>query len=248
MEKTIFTFLAVSLILISCEKRPTASFTTDSDEWEVGQTVFFYNNSNNGERFEWDFGDGYTSNDRDPVHIFTSTGTYEVTLTAISKSGQSDKTSLTISIMVPTLLEVEVREYYSEDTIPNASIILYPTLADWDAQTNMVVEGITDQDGIAVFSNLDPGVYYVDVWEATHDNYTLRNEDPGFVTTPQVSTHKIVGFIAWVDVVAHTKGEARGTRPMIVKKLERNAVDKGQPSADAGTDYWQEVYNRTLKK
>ena len=244
MKKTIFTFLAVSLILISCEKRPTASFTTDSNEWEVGQTVLFYNNSNNSERFEWDFGDGYTSGDRDPVHIFTSTGTYEVTLTAISKSGQSDITSLTISIMVPTLLEVEVREYYSEDTIPNASIILYPTLADWDAQTNMVVEGITDQDGIAVFSNLEPGVYYVDVWEATHDNYTLRNEDPIYVTTPEILTHKIVGFIAWVDVAVHTKGEVRGNRPMIVKTPVRKAPYKGQP----GADYWQEVYNQKLKK
>ena len=245
MKKTIFTFLAVSLILISCEKRPTASFTTDSDEWEVGQTVFFYNNSNNGEIWN-ETGMGILS-DRDPIYIFMSTIRRPVE-PKVLVSGISDKTSLTISIMVPTLLEVEVREYYSRDTIPNASIILYPTLANWDAGTNMVVEGVTDSDGIAVFSNLDPGVYYVDVWEATHDNYALRNEDPGFVTTPQVSTHKIVGFIAWVDVVAHTKGEARGTRPMIVKKLERKASDKIQPPGNTGTQGWQELYNRSVTK
>lgn len=236
-------FLALPLILISCEKRPQASFTTDSDEWEVGQTVLFYNNSQNGEKFDWDFGDGYTSNESNPAHIFTSTGSYEVTLTVTSKSGLSDNTSLTINVMVPTLLEIEVREYYSEDVIPNASIILYSSIADWDAQTNKVVEGFTDSDGIAVFSNLDPFVYYVDVWEATHDNYALRIEDPGFVTTPQVLAHKISGFIAWVDVADHTQGVARGNRTMIIKKLERKAVDKRQPAGDAGTDYWQEVYN-----
>jgi len=40
----------------------------------------------------------------------------------------------------------------------------------------------------------------LDVWEATHDNYQLRNEDVGFVTAPAVAAHRITDFVAYVDI------------------------------------------------
>jgi len=248
MKRIIYLFLVLPLILFSCEKTPVASFSADTNEPEVGQTVFFNNNSHNGEKFEWDFGDGYMSNDRNPSHTFTATGSFEVRLTATSKSNLSDMAVLTINVMVPTLLELEVREYYSQDVIPDASVILFSSVTDWDAQTNKVTEGFTDADGIAVFSNLDSFVYYVDVWEATHDNYTLRNEDVGFIRTPEILPHKINRFIAWVDVAVHTKGIVRGNRDVIIKKLERKASDKTTPAADSGSQDWQELYNRRVGK
>jgi hypothetical protein len=248
MKKIIYMFFALPIFLISCEKNPIASFSTDSGEQVVGQPVIFNNNSHNSDRFEWDFGDGYVSNESNPVHTFTATGTYEVTLTVHSKNHLSDKSSLTLNIVIPTLLEIEVREYYSEDVIPGASIILYPTLTDWDAQTNKVVEGIADGDGVAVFSNLDPYLYYADVWEATHDNYQLRKEDAGFVETPVILAHKINRFIAWVDVVNHTSGTARGMQEMIIKKLERVSTDRKQPVADTGTENWQVLYSKSVHK
>jgi hypothetical protein len=248
MKRIIYTLLALPLILFSCQKTPIASFSIDNGETVVGQAVLFTNTSHNSDRFEWDFGDGYTSNESDPVHTFTSTGSFEVILTAMGKGGHSDETRLTLNIVIPTLLEIEVREYYSQDVIPGASIILYPTITDWDAQTNSVVEGIADADGVAVFSNLDPFVYYVDVWEATHDNYQLRNEDVGFIRTPEIIPNKINRFIAWVDVAVHTKGTARGSREFIIKKLERKASDKRQPAADTGTNNWLELYNRRVVK
>lgn len=248
MKRIIYLLIALPLILISCEKTPVASFSTDTNDPVVGQPVAFNNNSHNADRFEWDFGDGYASNDSEPVHTFTSTGSFEVTLTVTSKGGHTDVASMTINVMVPTLLEIEVREYFSEDVIPDASIILYSTLPDWNNQKNQVVEGVTDANGVAVFSNLDPFVYYVDVWEATHDNYTLASEDVGFIRTPEILAHKITRFIAYVDVAEHGKGVARGNRELILKKLERKAVDKRQPPADAGTDNWQELYNRSVGK
>ena len=245
-------FLALSLIIFACKKSkdetPIASFSVNTTEPSVGQPVSFINDSQNGQSFEWNFGDGYTSTDRDPIHTFTSTGSFEVILSAVSKSGISDTARLTLNVLIPTLLEIDVREYYSQDVIPGASIILYPTLADWDAQTNSVVEGFTDADGVAVFSNLNPIVYYVDVWEATHDNYTLRNEDVGFIRTPEVLPHKINQFIAWVDVADHTQGVARGSRGWIIKKLGRKASDMRQPAAYEGTEGWQEIYNRRVGK
>jgi len=242
--------MVLPLLLFSCEKTPVASFSTDTDQPEVGQAVTFNNNSQNSDRYEWDFGDGYGSNESNPVHTFTATGSVEVILEAKSREGLSDKASLTLNVRIPTLLEIEVREYYSEDPIPNASIVLYSSITDWDLgdTKKMVVEGFTDADGVAVFSNLDPFVYYVDVYEKTHDNYALRNEDIGFIRTPEILPHKINRFIAWVDVADHTKGTARGAREMVIKKLERKAADKRQLSPYTGTENWQEIYNRRSGK
>jgi hypothetical protein len=248
MKRIIYLFMALSLILFSCEKTPNATFSTDTNEPEVGQPVAFNSHSNNGDRFEWDFGDGYISNDSNPVHTFTATGIFEVTLTVTSKGGHTDTSSMTITVVVPTLLEIEVREYYSDDLIPDASIILYPTLPDWNNQKNSVVEGFTDANGVAVFSNLDPFIYYVDVYENTHDNYTLAAEDVNFIRTPEVLAHRITRFIAYVDIVDHGKGVSRGTRDFVIKKLERKASEKRQPVSDAGTENWQELYNRRVVK
>jgi PKD repeat protein len=220
-------------------------FSVDNSSPEVGQTVFFNNNSHNGDRFEWDFGDGFISNESNPTHVFTATGSYEVTLTVTADGGSTDVSSLIIDVLVPTLLEVEVREYFSDDVVPDASIILYPTLKDWNDQTNSVNEAFTDADGIAVFSNLDPFVYYVDVWEATHDNYQLANEDVGFIRTPEVMNNKITGFVAYVDIVNHTAGVSRN-REMVVKKIGRKSSDKNLIPGFTGS--WQELLKRRSSK
>jgi len=167
------------------------------------------------------------------LDVFTSsitgliTGTtYYIRAYATNNAGTGYGNVVSFTTQMSTLLEIEVREYYSDVVISGASIILYPTIADWDAQTNKIIEGFTDADGIAVFSNLDQFIYYVDVWEATHDNYKLRNEDVGFITTPQIIPHTINRFIAYVDIATHVKGVARGSREMVIIKLERKAVDK----------------------
>jgi PKD domain len=244
MKRIIYLFLTVPLFLISCEKTPVASFSTDTNDPVVGVPIGFNNNSHNGDKFEWDFGDGYVSNDVNPVHTFTATGSFDVTLTAFSKGRLSDKAVLTLNIAIPTLLEIEVREWTADgngNVVPDASILLYPTLADWDKQTNSISEAFTDADGIAVFSNLDPFVYYVDVWEATHDNYQLRSEDVGFVRTPEVLAHKITGFVAYVDIVSHTSGVSKN-REMVIKKIGRKASDKNLIPSFSGS--WQDLLNR----
>jgi PKD repeat protein len=251
MKRLTYLFLTLTFILFSCHKTPnppTASFSVDITNPEVGQTVYFNNNSQNGDKFDWDFGDGTISTEINPAHVFTATGGYDVTLTVTSKNGSTDKSSLTINVLVPTLLEIEVREWTADgngNVVPDASVLLYPTLTDWNNQTHSVSEAFTDADGIAVFSNLDPFVYYVDVWEATHDNYQLASEDVGFIRTPQVLTHKITGFIAYVDVVTHTSGVSRN-RNMVIKSIGRKAIDKNLIPGFSGS--WEDLLNRRSVK
>jgi len=245
MKRIIYLSIVLPLFIFSCQSKiPLAQFRTETVNQEVGHDVLFLNDSQHAVRFEWDFGDGFISNEANPSHIYNVTGTFKVTLTAYSKSGLDDKASLTLEVKVPTLLEIEVLEFYSESPVADASVILYPTLTDWEEQTNKITEGFTNANGIVVFSNLDPYVQYVDVWQQNYDNYTLKNEDVGFIRTPEVIPHRITRFIAWVDTAYHGKGFGRGARQVNIKKLERKVADKRQPVADYGTEGWQEMYNR----
>ena len=249
MKKIVFITLVLPLILFSCEMSPNAYFSASPGDPVVGEEVWFTNESDNAESFEWDFGDGYISNDVNPIHKYTASGTFTVVLKAWSGTGLTDEASLTLDVKIPTLLEVEVLEYYEGYPVEGASVIIYPTLTDWEGETNMVNEGFTDSDGKVVFSDLDNIVFYIDVWEATHDNYALKDEDIGFIRTPEIRPNKINRFIAYVDYVDHGKGIARRDGSVIIKKLERKSVDKKQPEASMDTTGWQELYNkRAVKK
>lgn len=247
MKKLIYLSLVLPLILVSCESTPIAMFSASSGNPVVGEEVWFTNESDNAYDFEWNFGDGYISNEPSPIHKFTSTGTFTVVLKVWSESGLTDESSLTLDVKIPTLLEIEVLEYYERYPVEGASIILYPTLTDWENESSMVNEGFTDAEGKAVFSDLDNIVYYVDVWEATHDNYTLKSEDVGFIRTSEIMPNKINRFIAYVDYVEHSKGTAKRDRTVVIKKIERKSTDRVQPVVSSDTSGWQELYEKSIR-
>jgi PKD repeat protein len=246
MKKAIYLTVILPLILYGCESFPKALFSADPGDPVVGEEVWFTNESDNATSFEWDFGDGMISNEVHPIHAFTASGSYEVKLKAWNEHGVNDEASMILDVQIPTLLEIEVLEYFDEYPVSNASVILYPSLDDWDNETDMVNEGYTDNEGKVVFANLPRYSYFVDVWEATHDNYSLRNDDVGFIQTPEIIPHKINRFIAYVDYVEHGKGVARRGSTMIIKKLERKAADKPQPVPYYEAGDWKTLYDKRV--
>ena len=206
-------------MIISCEMSPEALFSVDKVEPVVGEEVFFTNQSFNAVSFEWKFGDGTYSDEENPIHIYTATGNYQVELKAISESGNYDKAFMTIDVRIPTLLEIEVLEYLDKYPVENASVILYRTLADWDNERNSITEGFTDKNGKVVFTGLGKTVYYLDIWETHHNNYTLRNDDVLFIQTPEVLPNRINRFVAYVDFIPGTKGDGRRDRTMVIKRI-----------------------------
>ncbi len=66
----------------------------------LNDTTFFSNDSQNGNTFYWDFGDGTTSTASDPYHVYTSPGTYEVMFVVGDNNGcaLADTSYLTIEI------------------------------------------------------------------------------------------------------------------------------------------------------
>ncbi|MFT7590784.1 MAG: gliding motility-associated-like protein [bacterium] len=61
-----------------------AEFDADSTYCDASETVQFLNKSVNAKNYLWDFGDGDTSTQQNPAHVYPSQGDYTVTLIAES--------------------------------------------------------------------------------------------------------------------------------------------------------------------
>jgi PKD repeat protein len=214
---------AAAIMLSSCDVQPDAYFFSDKIKAEIGEEIFFFNGSHNATEFEWDFGDGTWSDAFEPVHSYSASGIFTVILSAYSKSGNVDRSYLDIEIVSPTMLEVEVLEWYDEYPVANASVRLYPTLNDWDNEENLVVEGFTNSSGKVIFTNLQPRSYYVDVWHVNHNNFAFRDEENGiqYIMTDKLLRNELNQFIAWVDYTG-TKSASTRDRSQVIPVKERS--------------------------
>lgn len=97
-------FLLWIIVLVACGDDdvppiiPVAMFTQDRDVIETNESVQFTNSSENSDSYLWDFGDNKTSTDPNPQHSYTRRGTFVITLTTTSSTG--DEAVFTSSIVV----------------------------------------------------------------------------------------------------------------------------------------------------
>jgi alkaline phosphatase len=77
---------------------PTAAFTATPLSGEAPLEVAFTDASTAASSWAWDFGDGATSSERNPVHAYGAPGTYTATLTAASTLGTSTA-SATVTVL-----------------------------------------------------------------------------------------------------------------------------------------------------
>ena len=82
------------------QEPPVASFTESAD-WGLAPLSVSFTSLSSGEilEYQWDFGDGATSNDANPAHTYQRPGVYDVTL-AVSGPFGSDSLRLTSHIEV----------------------------------------------------------------------------------------------------------------------------------------------------
>lgn len=75
------------IVIAACQKQPLACFEADKTSIAAGDTIAFSSLcSENTHHYEWNFGDGTTSELSNPAHSYTTKGTFTVTLTAYSKN------------------------------------------------------------------------------------------------------------------------------------------------------------------
>ncbi len=77
--------------------KPTANFLINNDSCKAPCPIDFLNQSLKGDTYLWDFGDGTTSSDPNPTHIYEKPGSYTVTL-IVYGSGLIDTSFQTVTI------------------------------------------------------------------------------------------------------------------------------------------------------
>lgn len=105
MKKLLVLFL-VSSFLISCsqdEDNPPLNvyFSFDKEVYFVGEEVKFTNETTGGSgvySFEWNFGDGTTSTEENPVVVYENNGAFTVTLVVVDSDGANAQTQRIVTI------------------------------------------------------------------------------------------------------------------------------------------------------
>jgi PKD repeat protein len=146
---------------------PIAQFSTSSTSICTGNSISFGDNSINfPTQWNWNFGDGVTSSDQNPVHTFSNPGTYNVALMASNSVGSDTAYQV-----------ITVENCVGLDYISNNSVFVYPNPNDGSfvikgLDANSLFE-ITDINGKKIYTGnnsidqeisvpiLSSGFYYI---------------------------------------------------------------------------------------
>jgi len=99
-----------------------------------GFAVTFENKSQDAASYSWDFGDGSTSTEANPVHTYAAEGSYKVVLTGTSNGGETKTAEKNVSISLnptvkaptPTVAAANVISIYSDAYTDVAGVNINP--------------------------------------------------------------------------------------------------------------------------
>ncbi|MEY4289405.1 MAG: hypothetical protein RLZZ30_1493, partial [Bacteroidota bacterium] len=169
------TTAASTYVIIS--PAPVAGFTSANlPTLEVG----FTNTSTNATTYAWDFGDGFTSNQANPIHGYFTSGSFTVTLIATNADGCDDTTSMTIQAQTTGLDELtSAFVLYPNPTNgllniqnvnhTNGTIQLFSTTGTLVLQTSL-----TSSNTQLDVTNLNRGVYFLQITNEFGQSSTHR--------------------------------------------------------------------------
>ncbi len=202
---------AVALTLYSCSEDeievPAASsqanFTyefevmSDPETGDINYEVRFTNTSIRAAGFHWDFGNGNTSSEENPVEVFTEDGVYEVTLTITPEN------------------ELHYNNLIKTERMSLVSTLFRERFDDPDLEENFPPEGWMlidlDSDGHNWYWGSSMGEeemeYYIlsDSWhQSSGDALTPDN----WIITPQIDLSEISGASLEFQVTPRASGAA----------------------------------------
>ena len=124
----LISFLLFSLIgLNSCKKDSATPQTDVIYEVKVdGLTATFTNQTKGVVGYKWDFGDGASSTDENPVHTYAAKGKYVPTLYVTTGSGKTYEGSTVLRLSKGSPIKLDDNSFSDWDTVTNNVIVSGP--------------------------------------------------------------------------------------------------------------------------
>lgn len=181
---------------------PDAGFITDVDEGCYPLRVQFTNYSVGGSVYQWSFGDGSTSGDRNPVHTYTQPGQYTVQLNAPGPDGMDGVYTR----------EIMVYDHPIADFTVNPTVVYVPgeNARFYDLSTNAVSwywdfgDGNVSTERNPAHQYSDEGVY--DVMLTVSNTYECKDT----LLVEGAVTAEPQGFVVFPNAFKPRPGNASG--------------------------------------
>ena len=165
---------------------PIAKYTYSPTNPRMGKDVEFVDESIDPEGktlfYSWDFGDGYTSTQKDPTHQFQQWGTYSVKISRMDDEGEISITTKSIKINAIFTLTVDVKDLFGFP-VYNSHVKLY-----------------SDENPNDVYSSRNTDTYgKVTLPEILEGTYQLTVS--GLVLTESKTVHITESYTEWFRVI-----------------------------------------------
>lgn len=165
--------------------------------------------------YSWDFGDGYTSNEENPEHVYLGSGVYTPCLTIVFDNNCSATYCDTITIRNPVLdtlqnYGISGSVYAGNALLPNGIAVLIKLM---NSQYRAIAYTPID-NGNYHFSNLTPGTYYIyaipyfnlDVlfypnYFPTYYGNQFNWQDAASIVVNGLSVNKNIGLLSSNDLI-----------------------------------------------
>ena len=155
-----------------------------------GVLIAFNNSSENGVSYSWSFGDGTTSTDKNPVHLFTQDGDFPVELTVYSACG------FAIVVQTITIVSPTKADFKADTTLGCAPFkVKFKNLS---SQNSLTYKWTFAGADIASSTLKEPSVTYLKsgvygvTLEASNSLYKNENPKSGYIV---INEKPIVDFV-----------------------------------------------------
>lgn len=224
--------LIIPIILIifsvSCDTSPSypdvdACFQVTQDIHYVNEPVYFVNCSQNVIDYEWDFGDGTMSNQRNTEHTYLNPGTYQVRLKTYGYNNSYDLYTHAVTVQGSTDLDILVMYVGTEDPVSNCSVTIFDNEYDWEnlVVSNKVDSLVTGSNGVVVFQDLNSIKYYIDAYRAINETSYYSNYLQGYATENLIKD-EINAYNIYVEVLYSDSKSKRNKN--IIKYIEKSSI------------------------
>lgn len=153
---------------VTISEGPTAIINPDNTLVGLPNAIVqFENESTNADSYFWDFGDGVVSTDASPWHQFTTTGTYEVMLVAMSDGCTNDTSYVSITVGHVGINEIE-NDYvliYPNPFVSDFKIVVLQNMRMklYDLKGRLIQDRrlVAGENKIELAEDFPSGVYFV---------------------------------------------------------------------------------------